>query len=183
MSENEKQPLSFKVGQVINAVSAKLEESFTQRPPRYTEPALLDDMVNAHKFATEPNDRTILKETEGLGTSRTREPIITGLTKRGLLEKRAEGKQKVLVSTPFARQLITMLPRLLVDPVLTAKWEQALAMVERGEATQGQVLEAQRKFVQHVIDDARGKLGGSAFSGMTPVSTTQKKGGHRRKSR
>ena len=69
---------SHYVGQVVKAVAARCESRMTEAPPRYTQDTLVADMLAAHKFAKTEQEKVILRETEGLGTSRTREPTITG---------------------------------------------------------------------------------------------------------
>jgi len=60
------------IGQVVGVASARVEGARTEPPERYTEQSLLEDMTSAHKFAPDANERAVLSEISGLGTSRTR---------------------------------------------------------------------------------------------------------------
>lgn len=146
---------SFQVGQVVGAVSARVEEKSTKPPQRYTQDALIEDMLAAHKFAQSDADREILKKTEGLGTSRTREPTITNLINRKFLESKRRGKLHEIISTQPARALISVLPKSLVDVVVTAKWEAGLAMVQRGEVSSALFMEKLRQSVAGIVEEAK----------------------------
>lgn len=130
---------TYKVGQVVNAASARLERAQTKPPPYYTEQTLLDDMCSAHKFAKTEEDRAILRQVAGIGTARTRGTIIEGLVKRGFIERKKAGKQHQLRITPQGRELLAGLPAEMKDVALTAKWERALGMVAQGQATGAQL--------------------------------------------
>jgi len=145
----------YRVGMIVNAASARVAGERTKPPSRYTQDSLIDDMINAHRFATTDVDRRILKDTEGLGTSRTRGPIVTNVIKRGLLISRKKGKSNEITSSENARRIFSAVPKALTDPVMTAKWEHALAMVEKGEATYEQVVGHLRGFVGNLIAAAK----------------------------
>jgi DNA topoisomerase-3 len=145
------------VGQVVKAVSAKYEKKQTTPPDRYTQDTLLEDMLNVHKFARDDQEKAVLKETEGLGTSRTREPTIRNLIERAFLESKKKGKVFQLISTPLARQTIAALPATLTSPATTAKWEMALGMVEQGKAKADAVIDLQINNVRAIVEEAKGK--------------------------
>jgi DNA topoisomerase-3 len=160
--------LSYKVGQVVNARSVRLEQRVTEPPERYTQPTLLDDMIGAYRFAKTAQDREMLKETGGLGTSRTRTPMIENLIRRGMFIAEKKGKRNYIISSPFLRDLVRRLPALMCDPALTAKWEVALGMIERGQATLEQVLEKERQFVTAMVDQAKTNAANNGQQGGTP---------------
>lgn len=148
-------PLKYQVGQVVSAVAAKYEAKVTTPPSAYTEDTLLDDMLMAYKFAKSEGDRSILKATEGLGTSRTRIPTISNLIKRKLLVSVKKGKRHELHASEMARRLVASLPPSLVDVAMTAKWELAFNMIEKGQVDWCAVVDKQYQFVDHVVDLAR----------------------------
>lgn len=150
---------AYQVGQVVGAASARLEAKVTSPPPRYTEDSLLDAMLSAHRFAKTDQDRAVLKETEGLGTSRTRVPTITNLIARGLLISQKKGKRHELRSSELARAVVAALPPILTDVALTAKWEVAFGMVEAGKIGWRQVVERNDQFVEHIVAHARQQQG------------------------
>ena len=150
---------NYEVGQVVGAVSARVEGKQTQPPSRYTQDTLIDDMLGAHKFARNEAERDILKRTEGLGTSRTRETVITQLIRRDFLTSKKKGKSHQIVSTEAARTMIRALPPTLTDVVTTAKWEVALGMIERGEVAPQAFMDKLHAYVRMVVEEAKGKVG------------------------
>ena len=146
---------THKVGDVIGAVSARLEVKTTTSPERYTQDTLLDDMVNAHKFATSDVERQILRSTEGLGTSRTRVPMIEGLIRRGLLRTTRVGKRWQIFTSPEARELLRDVPHEMRNVAMTARWEVALAGVREGRFKADDLVAGGYKFVDQMIDQLR----------------------------
>lgn len=124
----------FQVGQVLHAVSASLDMRRTEPPPHYTQGTLLDDMLAAHKFATNDADREMLKQVSGIGTSRTRDKILSNFIKRGFLIQQKKGKLLQIRISEEGKQILRGLPASLKDVALTAKWEKALGMVAKGQA-------------------------------------------------
>jgi DNA topoisomerase-3 len=145
----------YQVGQVIGAVSARLEQKVTRPPERYSQDELLDDMLAAHKFAKSPEEREVLRSTEGLGTSRTRIAIVTGLIQRGLLLTQKKGKRHEIRSSDFARALVKLLPTRMLDVATTARWEIAFKAIEDGRVTMEQVVERNFLTVQEMVETAR----------------------------
>lgn len=125
---------TYAVGQVLNAAGVALDVAATRPPRRYTEDSLMDDMLSAHKFATSPGDRELLKSIAGIGTSRTRGVIIKNFVERGFLVRKKVDKLYELRSSPEGKALLMALPEAIKDVSLTAKWERALVMVRNGEA-------------------------------------------------
>jgi DNA topoisomerase-3 len=147
--------LTYRVGQVVYAASAGLDEMETKPPGPYTQPELLDDMLKAYRFAKTPEDRQILKETDGLGTARTRPPIIEGMIKRALFVAQKHGKRNYVRASPFLRQLVEILPPTMTDIALTAKWETAFGLVESGQVPLERLLEQERMFVTMLVERAK----------------------------
>lgn len=152
--------MMYQVGQVIGAVSAKLDAKVTTPPPRYTEATLLDEMNNVHKYAKNDAERKILKEINGLGTSRTKVETISALIRRGLFHVVKKGKNHEISPDEMAIKTVSKLPPLLLDVATTARWEKAFTMVERGEVSWQQVVERQHGVVAQVIEHARAQKQG-----------------------
>jgi DNA topoisomerase-3 len=148
-------PATHRVGDVVGAVSARLEAKRTTPPERYTQDSLLDDMVNAHKFAANDVERQILRTTEGLGTSRTRVPMIEGLIRRGLLRTARVGKRWQLTTSPEARELLRDVPQEMRNVAMTARWEVALAGVREGRFKADDLVAGGYKFVDRMIEQLR----------------------------
>lgn len=72
-------------------------------------------------------------ERKGLGTPATRAGIIEKLIATGFVERRKAKKSVNLIPANTGISLITVLPEQLQSPLLTAKWEHKLKMVEHGE--------------------------------------------------
>lgn len=121
----------YKVGAVVKAVACGYEEKHTEPPPRFTQNTLLDEMVAAHKYARNEQERALLREINGLGTARTRAATITSQLDRGFLEEKRMGRGKsVLVPTQVARIICDALPDFLTSVAITATWEFAFKRVE-----------------------------------------------------
>ena len=134
-----------------------MDKGKTTPPPRYSEDSLIKDMENAWKFARSQEERTMLKQTEGIGTARTRAPTLANLLKRELLISKKVGKKHELRSSPIGREMIGRLPVWLTDVTTTAKWETLLGAIEKGEVQSNQVLDSQVAHVKQVIDRAKGQ--------------------------
>lgn len=172
--------LKHQVGDVIGAVSARLESKVTTAPQRYTQDTLLDDMVNAHKFATSDAERQILRSTEGLGTSRTRVPMIESLIRRDLLKTHRVGKRWQITTTPQARELLRDVPEQMRNVAMTARWEVALAGVREGRFKAQDLIAGGYKFVDQMIEQLRRlkqERGGPGAS-----SSSSNSGSHKRSS-
>lgn len=159
---------SYKVGQVVGAVTAKYEVNQTKPPARYTEATLLDAMLNAYKFAKNDADREILRQT-GLGTSRTRSGIIENLIKREFIMRSKRGKSHELISTPSARKVIKYLPEYLLSVATTAKWEVAFGMIEKGQVEPEMVKAKVVDYIHDIVNKA--KESSKALSGVMGAPT------------
>lgn len=146
---------AYYVGKVVKAVAARYDAKMTEPPKRYTEDTLIADMLSAHKFATSEQERAILRETEGLGTSRTRASTIEGLINGGFLISKKKKKLYELQSSDLARTTMAHLPDILTSVATTAKWEVAFKMIERGATTTGQVRQALRTNLDYIVQAAK----------------------------
>lgn len=151
----------FQVGRVLRAVSAKYEAKSTEPPKRFTQSDLIDEMMAAYKYTSNDGERALLRQIAGLGTSRTREAVITGLLKRGFLieekSRRARTRTEIKPSET-AMTIVRHLPKLVTDPATTAKWEFAFQLLEQGKVTPQDL----RKFFVVVLNDvvSQAKSGG-----------------------
>jgi DNA topoisomerase-3 len=144
--------MDYKVGLTVIAIGADVHQAVTKPPENYTDGTLIAAMTNIHKFVTDPKDRQILKDAKGLGTERTRGAIIEGLIQRKYLKRGVKGR---LIATKHYRAILDMLPPSLKDPVLTAKWEEALARIERGETTLEQFMAKIEAFTRELVEHAK----------------------------
>ncbi len=150
----------FQVGRVVQAKNATYDAARTEPPKRYTQSDLIDAMMAASRFAKNDRDRGLLREIAGLGTSRTREAIITGLVDRAFLtEGKSAGRSRSRVElkpTEAAMTIIDSLPEMLTDPATTAKWELAFQMLEAGKATPEQLRTYFETLLKEVVAQAQG---------------------------
>ena len=126
-SENEDggdTPVNFTEGQTLSDTKPELCEKYTSSPKPYTEDTLLSAMETAG--AKETTDDV---ERKGLGTPATRAAILEKLVQTGF----AERKGKQILPTKTGTLLISVLPDNLISPSLTAEWENALALISKGQ--------------------------------------------------
>lgn len=139
-----------KEGDVLAVPEVRVDAHTTKPPPRFTEGTLTQTMKHVYRLVNDPVERKKLKSVEGIGRSATRAAIIQNLIKRTFLM--TEGKK--LISSPAARVLVGALPKPLVDPGLTARWEQALDTVAQGNATLAAFMGKQAQWIQHLVSVA-----------------------------
>lgn len=101
----------------------------TTPPKPYTEATLIADMRSVAKFVTDPKLKAILKDTSGIGTAATQAGVIETLKKRNFIVV----SKKKLVSTELGRNVVAKMPKAMVDPGVTAAWEDALSMIAAGK--------------------------------------------------
>jgi len=126
-------------GQEFENATVTVTEHYTQPPKPHTEDTLLSAMENAGA-----EDTTDEAERRGLGTPATRAAVIEKLVAGGFITRK--GRQ--LIPTPDGENLIKLLPAALKSPELTAKWENALTLIAKGEAKPD-------GFIQGIEDMAR----------------------------
>lgn len=129
----------------VNGV--ELKELKTMPPKPYTEGELIRAMKGIAKFVSDPRLKQKLKETTGLGTEATRAGIIKGLLQRKYLVT----KNKSVHATDAAFKLISAVPPAIIDPGMTALWEQALESIEKGEMSMDTFLSKQTQWLSQLI--------------------------------
>ena len=87
-------------------------------------------MSNIDKIVTDTEARKFLRDNDGIGTEATRGAIIETLKARDFLQVAGKGKNKALRSTPKGQDIIDALGDSdIINPVMTALWEQALEAI------------------------------------------------------
>ena len=140
-------------GQNLLCERSEVVEKNTQPPAYFTDATLLAAMSNIARFVKDVNLKTVLKETDGLGTEATRAGIIELLFKRQFLKRTG----KIIQATEVGRKLIQSLPECLTLPDMTAQWEMQLnAISEKKQSYNGFVLPLQKQLTdiiaQAIID-------------------------------
>lgn len=130
---------------------ARVRESMTQPPKRYTEGQLITLMKTVGKHVDDEELEKVLTKTEGLGTEATRAGIISMLKERHYIEV----KQNQVYATPKGIMLIDAIgDKILASPEMTARWEQRLAEIGEGKASSEAFLEQVKKLSQKIVEDA-----------------------------
>ncbi len=148
-------PLDIEAGQEWPVIKTGVKEGETKPPPRYSESALLGAMETAGKFVEDEELRQAMKDS-GLGTPATRASTIERLIKVGYLER----EKKALHPTEKGRVLISLLgENSLASPELTARWEERLARMERGEDRREDFMNGIKRFVSSLVEEDGGMEG------------------------
>jgi DNA topoisomerase-3 len=123
-------------------ITAAIKEGFTSPPRPHTEDTLLSAMESAGVDELEEN-----VESRGLGTPATRASIIEKLVKTGLVER----NKRNIISTEKGRSLITVLPKTLTSPKLTADWENRLLEIQNGKLTEQDFINNITSFIINIV--------------------------------
>lgn len=142
----------------ISTVSSELTadrieiKSLTTSPPsRYTEASLLYAMENPSEFIKDTKMREIIKKSSGLGTPATRADIIEKLFDSFYVERRG----KEIYPTSKGKQLISLVPPDLKEPLLTAKWEQTLENISHGHADKNKFISEIKEYATSLVRDVK----------------------------
>lgn len=126
-----------------------IQEGVTKPKKPYTEGQLINLMKTAGNSSDDEDEKEILKEVEGIGTEATRSGIIETIKKNGYIEV----KKNIVYVTPKGEMLCKAVEgTLLASPSMTAKWEQYLKKIGRGEGTKDNFLKNIEKFILSMID-------------------------------
>ena len=128
-AEEDQQLPALKKGDVCTVISVAGKESQTKPPAYFTEGTLIAAMENIWRSFEDEKLQAQLKEAGGIGTPATRAAIISELRRKTYLE--ADGK--VLHCTEMGRSLLKKVSPQIRSAVLTAKFEEKLKLVEKGE--------------------------------------------------
>ncbi|MCD7737474.1 MAG: DNA topoisomerase [Lachnospiraceae bacterium] len=153
------------VGQVLNLSKLEVAAKKTAPPKLHTEATLLTAMENAG--ATLSNG-AILKG-KGIGTQATRAEHIKGLFDSGYAElKKGKGSNGYIVPTPKGLSLIKVLPPELYSPRITADWEERIAQIAEGKATEDEFMTEFKEFIVTEVDKVKNAEGNVSFKGEKP---------------
>ncbi len=142
----------LKKGSVIVS-SVKKTTGETKPPARFTEATLLSAMENPVKFMKNADKelKKTIGETGGLGTVATRADIIDKLFNSFVIEK----KDKYIYTTSKGRQLLDLSPQDLKSPVLTARWEQKLNDISKGNLDKNLFLNDMIDYTKIIIKEIK----------------------------
>lgn len=138
------------VGEIVDVLNIAAVTAQTKPPASFTEGTLIKAMQNIYNFVPDGPFKKVLKDGDGIGTSATRASIIAELKKKGFLE--LQGKK--IKATLLGITLLSKLPDLCKNPVLTAMFESQLKQVESGKITYKQFEEKQKAFALQLVEKA-----------------------------
>lgn len=150
-SENQGKLPALSEGDNLLVSKVNIPEKNTAPPARFVQDTLLGAMVDAYKYVKDPSLKSILKETDGLGTEATRGSIIEQLFKSGMLEERTKNKKKEIYASAAAEELIDFLPEELTYPDKSALMELELKQIASGEISLQDYMEKQHRYVHELI--------------------------------
>ncbi|MDX8345600.1 DNA topoisomerase III [Rossellomorea sp. YZS02] len=152
-NEKEDEPLLPPVRELEMGTVKKVDtkEGKTQPPKRYTEGQLITLMKTAGKHIDNDELEKVLKQTEGLGTEATRAGIITMLKDR----KYIEIQKNIVYPTDKAKVLVRAIGNnVLASAEMTAKWEQRLQEIGRGQASAPEFMAQVKKLNERLVQNA-----------------------------
>lgn len=126
--------------------NCRLRQAKTRPPARYTEATLLTAMESPGKFIEDEELREAMKGS-GLGTPATRADIIEKLFNTFYIER----QNRELIPTAKGVQLIELAPPALRSPELTARWEQQLSDISRGQESKAKVIAGIREDAKMMV--------------------------------
>ena len=138
-------------GQRLTVRRLRLTTGKTSPPARYTEATLLTAMEHPQGQVEDKNLQKILQDTSGLGTPATRADIIEKLFSSFYVERQG----KTLVPTSKGIQLVDLAPKDLRSAALTARWEDRLARIARGQERDTDFVAEMRKYASRLVTDVK----------------------------
>ena len=142
---------SLEKGMRIEIKDCSVISKKTTPPKLHTEATLLTAMENAGA-AIEGGE--ILRG-HGIGTQATRAEIIKALFDKKYCETLKKGKTKYIVPTQQGLKIIRALPVELTSPKLTADWENKIAQIADGKATEHDFMDAFIPFVKEKTEEIK----------------------------
>jgi DNA topoisomerase-3 len=131
----------LKFGDELKISQADLQEKITQPPKLYTEADLLSAMENAGRLIEDKEQQKAISNI-GIGTPATRASIIETLLSRNYIIR----KRKALTATEKGLKVYHLVKdQKIANIQMTAEWEMALDMIEKGELNS-------KQFITHIKD-------------------------------
>ena len=138
-------------GQPVFPKGVRIVAGKTTPPARYTEATLLSAMENPTGQVDDGSLKDALKTAGGLGTPATRADIIEKLFDSFCVERRG----KEIFPTSKGKQLIEIVPPDLKSAELTARWEQRLSLIAKGNADNKKFIEEMRTYATSLVSSVK----------------------------
>ena len=139
-------PYGYQKGMQLFNIKAETSTHYTSPPKSFNEDTLLAAMETAGN--KEFDEKT---EKKGLGTPATRASTIEKLVASGY----AQRKGKQIIPTAEGRELIRVMPENLKSAGLTAKWENRLLLMERGDLNGEQFMDDIVTMLEEILNGCR----------------------------
>lgn len=144
------------VGDTLGVKELKIDENKTTPPTPFLESDLPVAMEKIYLQVTDNEQmRRDLKRIGGIGTEATRAKIIEELKRRGYLKTYKSKGKLYITSTDSGRVVIKLLPKELTSAVLTARWENKLENIEKGNLPFDTFSAELTGFINKIINDIR----------------------------
>ena len=147
-TEDDQQLPALKKGDTADVLGITGKEAQTKPPAYFTEGTLIAAMENIWRSFDDEKLQTQLKEAGGIGTPATRAAIISELRRKTYLE--ADGK--ILHCTNLGRSLLKKVSSQIRSAVLTAKFEEKLKLVEKGDCNVNDFVADYEAFIRSELD-------------------------------
>ena len=147
-AEDDQQLPALKKGDTADVLGITGKEAQTKPPAYFTEGTLIAAMENIWRSFDDEKLQTQLKEAGGIGTPATRAAIISELRRKTYLE--ADGK--ILHCTNLGRSLLKKVSPQIRSAVLTAKFEEKLKLVEKGDCNVNDFVADYEAFIRSELD-------------------------------
>lgn len=140
-------------GEKVKFLKVSKNKCLTKAPSRLNEATLLSAMEKPHLYVNvDQKSAKTLGETGGIGTVATRADIIEKLYNMFYIEKNG----KDIIPTSKGKQLIDLVPPDLKSPLLTAKWENELELISKGQKSPKAFMEEIRKYSADLVNSVKG---------------------------
>ena len=149
--EDEQRLPELTQGQRMQVRAARVTTGKTSPPARYTEATLLTAMEHPAGQVEDKHLSQILQQTSGLGTPATRADIIEKLFSSFYIER--HGKE--LMPTSKGIQLIGLVPPELRSAELTARWEDRLARIAKGQERDREFVSQMRTYAAKLVEQVK----------------------------
>ena len=147
-TEDDQQLPALKKGDTADFLGITGKEAQTKPPAYFTEGTLIAAMENIWRSFDDEKLQAQLKEAGGIGTPATRAAIISELRRKTYLE--ADGK--ILHCTNLGRSLLKKVSPQIRSAVLTAKFEEKLKLVEKGDCNVNDFVADYEAFIRSELD-------------------------------
>ena len=139
-------------GDILSVKAHEIKERVSKPPARLTEGRLIAEMENISKYIDDKELKSVMKKARGIGTQATRGAIISDLIKSGYIDKKKSGKNEFLYISETGKKYIeNLLKHDLVNPDLTAEWEEKLSDVEQGNKSPREFSDEMKQYVMKTI--------------------------------